>query len=432
MATGTFMGMTDGLEFSRHLFNEPDFQPDLFDGSGFSVVGSSNMISSMVPSNAVQYVSQNYASAAPAANTTSSNVSNAAVYAQQFSNIMLPTASSQLQGPPTSVFVPAQPQTSQPQYAPNYYGLQLPSGMTYIPMSFVPQAGQSQSQQLLQFPMTQQGQQGISVQTLTPQLMSSMGMVYGIAPQSQAITVQQPIHYQPYPSYQIKSNGIALNTEPTAPAAVVDDRKKSRASRSSQRRVRHTRPKVIEAKGAVQCQGKNRKKGSQCRNAALMEYIGPRPIYCAEHIELDPLSLYEKCKSPYQKEIGDKKGCKEVVLKEFGLCYKHYVDTAALIKADGDAEKAKLHFTHITELLEQLENEAAAAKKKDGDLYQRKNKLIPKFQEMKRTISRVLEELGALPRSQLVATHTDDTAFFGSSPLSLNNSDSEDNSFSTD
>lgn len=38
-----------------------------------------------------------------------------------------------------------------------------------------------------------------------------------------------------------------------------------------------------------------------------MEYIGPRPIYCAEHIELDPNSLYEKCKSPYQKEPGDGK-----------------------------------------------------------------------------------------------------------------------------
>lgn len=39
----------------------------------------------------------------------------------------------------------------------------------------------------------------------------------------------------------------------------------------------------------------------------------------------------------------------------------------------------------------QLEREAAAAKKKDGDLYQRKNKLIPKFQEMKKLVLKALE-----------------------------------------
>lgn len=81
-----------------------------------------------------------------------------------------------------------------------------------------------------------------------------------------------------------------------------------------------------------------------------MEYIGPRPIYCAEHIELDPGSLYEKCKSPYQKEVGDKKGCKEVVLKEFGLCYKHYGDTIGEIVRNGEYEKAMNHSRRITEL----------------------------------------------------------------------------------
>jgi hypothetical protein len=124
-----------------------------------------------------------------------------------------------------------------------------------------------------------------------------------------------------------------------------------------------------------------------------MEYIGPRPVYCAEHIELDPGSLYEKCKSPYQKEVDDKKGCKEVVLKEFGLCYKHYGDTVAELVKNRDIQTAKRHYDRIADLLEQLEREAAAAKKKDGDLYQRKNKLIPKFQEMKKVITKGLEEL---------------------------------------
>jgi len=35
-------------------------------------------------------------------------------------------------------------------------------------------------------------------------------------------------------------------------------------------------------------------------------------------------------------------------------------------------------------------------KKKDGDLYQRKNKLIPKFQEMKKAVCRALEALESL------------------------------------
>lgn len=172
-----------------------------------------------------------------------------------------------------------------------------------------------------------------------------------------------------------------------------DDKKKKTARPQAIRRIRQTRPKVVEAKGGVQCKGKNRKKGTQCRNAALMEYIGPRPAYCAEHIELDPKSLYEKCKSSYQKDPGDNKGCKEVVLKEFGLCYKHYGDYISQVVRAGDVEKARKQKERISELLIQLEREAAAAKKKDGDLYQRKNKLIPKFQEMKRIIAKAVETL---------------------------------------
>jgi len=153
---------------------------------------------------------------------------------------------------------------------------------------------------------------------------------------------------------------------------------------SNARRIRQTRPKVVEAKGSIQCLGKNRKKGTQCRNAALMEYIGPRPQYCAEHIELDPASLYVKCKAGYQKERGDQKACKEVVLREFGLCYKHFPDLLAVPLATNDVQQLSQLALRTAELLTQLEREAAAAKKKDGDLYQRKNKLIPKFQEMKK------------------------------------------------
>jgi len=117
-----------------------------------------------------------------------------------------------------------------------------------------------------------------------------------------------------------------------------------------------------------------------------MEYIGPKPKYCAEHIHLDPDCLYMKCASTYQKVIGDEKGCREVVLKEFGLCHKHYRDaTEKMIGKEGykiSLEKLE----RVNFLLSKLESEAIKAKKTNADLYQRKNKLIPKFQDMKSII----------------------------------------------
>jgi len=174
----------------------------------------------------------------------------------------------------------------------------------------------------------------------------------------------------------------------------------------------------------------NRKKQIRCRNAALMEYIGPRPNYCAEHIELDKGSLYEKCKSTYQKEVGDNKGCKEVVLKEFGVCYKHFNDAIADMIKQHDVVKAHKYYDRVIDLLVQLEKDAAAAKKKDGDLYQRKNKLIPKFQEMKKSIAKALETLEG-PRSKDtvdVVSSTHSEGFHLSTPL-LELSDEDVDSF---
>jgi hypothetical protein len=48
----------------------------------------------------------------------------------------------------------------------------------------------------------------------------------------------------------------------------------------------------------LQCLGTNRKKKTRCKNAALMEFVGPQPKYCAEHIFLDPEALYHKCGFP--------------------------------------------------------------------------------------------------------------------------------------
>lgn len=159
-------------------------------------------------------------------------------------------------------------------------------------------------------------------------------------------------------------------------------------------RERRVRPKVVAEKGALQCKGINRKKNTRCRNAALMEYIGPRPLYCAEHITLDPESYYSKCASTFHKVHGDGKGCREVVLKELQFCHKHY-NQALDVMLDGSESgfmKSRSQLERISALQAQLEAEAAAAKRVDPDLFQRKHKLIPKFQEMRKLLQKRMQE----------------------------------------
>lgn len=170
------------------------------------------------------------------------------------------------------------------------------------------------------------------------------------------------------------------------------NKKRSRGS-SSVERERRVRPKVVPEKGAVQCKGHNRKKNSQCRNAALMEYIGPRPLYCAEHIDLDPDCLYTKCASPFHKTKDDEKGCREVVLKEFKFCHKHYslAVEEMLSKGPEGVAEAEAKLERAKSLLADLECEAMKAKRSDPDLFQRKHKLIPKFQQILRTLQKYLQ-----------------------------------------
>jgi len=160
-------------------------------------------------------------------------------------------------------------------------------------------------------------------------------------------------------------------------------------------RERRVRPKVVAEKGALQCKGVNRKKNTRCRNAALMEFIGPRPLYCAEHITLDPDSFYSKCASTFHKVQGDGKGCREVVLKELNFCHKHY-NQSLDVMLDGSEVgflKARAQLDRITALQTQLEAEASAAKRIDPDLFQRKHKLIPKFMEMRKLLVKRMQDL---------------------------------------
>jgi hypothetical protein len=171
-----------------------------------------------------------------------------------------------------------------------------------------------------------------------------------------------------------------LSTSPNSPGSI--------------KRARKVRPKVQATKGSMQCQGINRKKNCQCKNAALMEYFGPRPLYCAEHIDQDPTCYYTKCHSTYQKTPGDNKGCREVVLKEFDYCHKHFHMYTSTIQGPEAFDFCMERLRRVDDLLHQLEQEASQAKKADADLYQRKNKLIPKFTEMKVMLLRRVAELG--------------------------------------
>jgi len=72
-----------------------------------------------------------------------------------------------------------------------------------------------------------------------------------------------------------------------------------------------------------------------------------------------------------------------VVLKEFGLCHKHFGDKIETLSEDGALDFLQSKLDRVLEILVKLENQAQEAKKIDSDIYQRKNKLIPKFLKMK-------------------------------------------------
>jgi hypothetical protein len=213
----------------------------------------------------------------------------------------------------------------------------------------------------------------------------------------------------------------------------VNDKKRSRAGVPHPlERERRVRPKVVAEKGALQCKGVNRKKNTRCRNAALMEYIGPRPLYCAEHITLDPDSFYSKCASTFHKVNGDGKGCREVVLKELQFCHKHYNQTLDVLLDGSEAGfmKARTQLERITALQTQLEAEAVAAKRIDPDLFQRKHKLIPKFMEMKKLLLKRMQEfqstMGHLMSSPTEFKYEEQTESKDSSSITTSPSGSSD------
>lgn len=148
------------------------------------------------------------------------------------------------------------------------------------------------------------------------------------------------------------------------------------------------KPKVVSAHGDVQCIGSSRKTRKQCRNAALKEYIGKRPLYCAAHIMLDPDSLYTRCKY----NVG--RPCCETILKEFVYCFKHVsmlIDQEVARGSEGLQNLRQL-YVRCSELFNGLEADTHDPNGPEpvelGD--QRKKKLARKFKIMRKALKDVL------------------------------------------
>ena len=170
---------------------------------------------------------------------------------------------------------------------------------------------------------------------------------YPAKPMSSYNNGSTPSYSEPLPRNLL--DNFIFESKPTVQPTI--NKKKISPGSKKQKSSRPVRPKVISENGAIQCIGTNIKKKRQCKNAALMEYIGTRPVYCAEHIELDPNTLYQKCLSDYGKEPGDKKKCKEIVLKEFGFCYKHFdAHIATYPPGRAGIEKAKAELKRVSDL----------------------------------------------------------------------------------
>lgn len=127
-------------------------------------------------------------------------------------------------------------------------------------------------------------------------------------------------------------------------------------------------------------------------NSALMEYIGERPDYCAEHIDNEPDSIYTKCNIFYEKTTAGTVKCKELVLKDFGFCYKHFDH---FLKRFTDLHHYSYLFERLIFIETQLKNlleEAGTATSAEKYLYQRKYKLISKTESMKAQTKQKLQD----------------------------------------
>jgi hypothetical protein len=90
----------------------------------------------------------------------------------------------------------------------------------------------------------------------------------------------------------VPSTPSSVGTPPSFSSGSDADRDNNIVERSAKRVHLYNGDSIVIPK----CRGRNAKKGTRCCNVALMEFIGPQPQYCSEHIQLDPNACYHKCR----------------------------------------------------------------------------------------------------------------------------------------
>eukprot|EP01099_Mayorella_cantabrigiensis_P004412 TRINITY_DN330_c0_g5_i1.p1 TRINITY_DN330_c0_g5~~TRINITY_DN330_c0_g5_i1.p1 ORF type:complete len:315 (-),score=62.00 TRINITY_DN330_c0_g5_i1:64-885(-) len=153
---------------------------------------------------------------------------------------------------------------------------------------------------------------------------------------------------------------------------------------------------TIDSLPTKQCQAWNKRTSQRCQNIVLMEFLGPIPDFCAQHIEQDPLSLFSHCKfgSPHNDR---RRRCREIVLRDFGWCTKHFDRFLENYNAHSHLPLLQDKLNIVQSHLRELEESHKAPVKDDKSLYHRKYKIITKLQQMK---IRLLHRLSKLERLQ--------------------------------
>jgi hypothetical protein len=127
------------------------------------------------------------------------------------------------------------------------------------------------------------------------------------------------------PSCSSPSN--SSHSSSTPPGSPLPQRRRNSFSPPTQKRTFKTKAavsKVILSTGGAQdpirqCLGMNIKTRCRCKNTALMEYDGPQPLHCAEHIHLDTSACYHKCPYSSGRQVRSIMGNRNVIWNTLNL-----------------------------------------------------------------------------------------------------------------
>jgi hypothetical protein len=99
-----------------------------------------------------------------------------------------------------------------------------------------------------------------------------------------------PPHHQPAsPKFTQQSESVL-----TTPPATGMQHKTKRTLKVRQTGIAKAESTQSKERYVLQCKA-NTTHGRRCRNAALLEFVGPQPRFCAQHIQLDTIALSHQC-----------------------------------------------------------------------------------------------------------------------------------------